>query len=166
MIWDRHSDRIFRHLIASGNTPTSAEDLTAVTFLELWRRRRAVRFVDGSLLPWLIVTAQNVSRNAARGTRRYERFLAALPTPSVVPDPADRIADRDDEHLIALRATIAAAGPADATLLAMTAVEGFTTREAATALGLSESAAKMRLSRLRARLRTAVTAQTPPLGGS
>lgn len=186
-IWDRHRDRIFRHLIASGNTPTSAEDLTAATFLELWRRRRAVRFVDGSLLPWLIVTARNVSRNDARGTRLYERFLAAimadlvtwrelwLPTrpvvpdpaePPVVPDPADRIADRDDDHLIALRAAIAAARPADATLLAMTALEGFTIREAATALGLSESAAKMRLSRLRARLGTAVMALPPPEGGS
>jgi len=165
-IWDRHRDRIFRHLIASGNPAASAEDLTAATFLELWRRRRAVRFVDGSLLPWLIVTAQNVSRNAARATRRYERFLAALPTPPVVPDPADRIADRDDEHLIALRAAIADARPADSTLLAMTALEGFTIGEAATALGLSESAAKMRLSRLRARLRTAVAAQPLPEGGS
>lgn len=165
-IWDRHRDRIFRHLIASGHTPTSAEDLTATTFLELWRRRRAVRFVDGSLLPWLIVTARNVSRNDARGRRRYERFLAALPAAPDVPDPAEGFADRDDEHLVALRAAIAAAGPADATLLAMTAVEGFTTREAATALGLSESAAKMRLSRLRARLRTAVTAQPLPQGRS
>lgn len=158
-IWDRHRDRVFRHLIACGNTASSAEDLTAATFLELWRRRGAVRFVDGSLLPWLIVTAQNVSRNAARATRRYERFLAALPAPPIVPDPADAIADREDENLISLRAAIAAARPADATLLAMTALEGLTTREAATALGLSESAAKMRLSRLRARLRTAVTAQ-------
>jgi RNA polymerase sigma factor (sigma-70 family) len=165
-IWDRHRDRIFRHLIASGNTASSAEDLTAATFLELWRHRGTVRFVDGSLLPWLIVTAQNVSRNAARATRRYERFLVALPPPPVVPDPADPIADRDDEHLIALRAAIAAARPADATLLAMTALEGFTTREAAAALGLSESAAKMRLSRLRARLRTAVTAQPFPEGAS
>ena len=165
-IWDRHRDRIFRHLIASGNGATSAEDLTAATFLELWRRRDAVRFVDGSLLPWLIVTAQNVSRNAARARRRYDRFLAALPAPPAVADPADPIADRDQDHLVALRAAIAAARPADATLLAMTALEGFTTREAATALGLSESAAKMRLSRLRARLRTAVTAQPLSEGGS
>jgi len=165
-IWDRHRDRVFRHLIASGNSASSAEDLTAATFLELWRRRGTARFVDGSLLPWLIVTAQNVSRNAARATRRYRRFLAALPPPLVVPDPADSIADREDEHLIALRAAIGAARPEDASLLAMTALEGFTIREAATVLGLSESAAKMRLSRLRARLRTAVTAQPFPEGGS
>lgn len=165
-IWDRHRDRVFRHLITCGNTASSAEDLTAAVFLELWRRRGAVRFVDGSLLPWLIVTAQNISRNAARATRRYERFLAALPAPAVVPDPAGSVADRDDEHMIALRAAIAAVRPADATLLSMTALEGFTTREAATALGLSESAAKMRLSRLRARLRTAVAAQPIPERGT
>jgi RNA polymerase sigma factor (sigma-70 family) len=165
-IWDRHRDRVFRHLMSSGNNASSAEDLTAATFLELWRRRRAVRFVDGSLLPWLIVTARNVSRNAARATRRYQRFLAALPPPAVVPDPAVAIADRDDDHLVALRATITAARPADATLLAMTALEGFTTREAATALGLSEAAAKMRLSRLRSQLRSAVNAQPVREGGS
>ncbi|WP_404430934.1 sigma-70 family RNA polymerase sigma factor [Microbacterium lacus] len=164
-IWDRHRDRVFWHLMAVGNTASTAEDLTATTFLELWRRRRAVRFVDGSLLPWLIVTARNVSRNAARATRRYERFLSVLPAPTVVPDPADRIADRDDEHLIALRAAMAAARPTDATLLAMTALEGFTIHEAASVLGLSESAAKMRLSRLRAQLRTAVTTQPLPEGG-
>lgn len=166
VIWDRHRDRVFRHLIASGNTASAAEDLTAATFLELWRRRGAVRFVDGSLLPWLIVTARNVSRNAARATRRYERFLSALPTPPPAPDPADPIADRDQEQLVALREAIAAARPTDATLLAMTTLEGFTTREAAAALGLTESAAKMRLSRLRARLRSAVTTHAIPEGGS
>ena len=166
IVWDRHHDRVFRHLIASGNTASGAEDLTAAAFLELWRRRGAVRFVDGSLLPWLIVTAQNVSRNAARAKRRYERFLAALPAPSVTPDPADLIADRDHEHLITLREAIAAARPDDATLLAMTALEGFTIREAAAALGLTESAAKMRLTRLRRRLKTAVTSQPLSEGGS
>lgn len=158
-IWDRHRDRVFRHLIARGNSATNAEDLTAATFLELWRRRNAIRFVDGSVLPWLLVTAHNVSRNAARARRRYERFLQALPAPQVVPDTADAIAERNDEHAIALRAAIAAARPVDGILLAMTALEGFTTRQAAEALGLSEPAAKMRLSRLRARLRTAVAVQ-------
>lgn len=165
-IWDRHRDRVFRHLIASGNTASSSEDLTAGTFLELWRRRGAVRFVDGSLLPWLIVTAQNVSRNAARARRRYDRFLRALPPPPVVPDPADRIADAADEKLVALRNAMASARPADARLIAMTALEGFTIREAAAALDLTESAAKMRLTRLRSRLRSAVSPHLLPEGGS
>jgi RNA polymerase sigma-70 factor (ECF subfamily) len=64
---------VFRRLIALGHQPSDAEDLTAVTFLELWRRRTKVRFVEGSALPWLLVTALNVSRNAQRsGTFHIE----------------------------------------------------------------------------------------------
>jgi RNA polymerase sigma-70 factor (ECF subfamily) len=165
-IWDRHRDRVLRHLIAGGNSASAAEDLTAIAFMELWRRRGAVRFVDGSLLPWLIVTAHNVARNAQRARRRYEKFLAGLPGPSAEPDPADRIADRDDARLVALREAMAVARPTDARLLAMTSIEGFTIREAATVLGLSESAAKMRLTRIRARLRSAVSAHAIFEGGS
>jgi RNA polymerase sigma factor (sigma-70 family) len=160
MIWDRHRDRVLRHLQLSGNTHADAEDLTAMVFLELWRRRNVVRFVDGSLLPWLIVTAQNVHRNAQRAQRRYRAFLASLPEPEHTPDHAERFAEFDDAQLIRLRGMLAGARPADARLLAMTSLEGFTVREAAEALGLSESAARMRLSRLRQRLSTALTPTT------
>ena len=152
LIWDRHRDRVIRHLRLSGSTLVDADDLAAVTFLELWRRRADVRFVDESLLPWLIVTAQNVHRNAQRAHRRYRTFLASLPEPEHAPDPADQFAEFDSSRLVRLRALLADARPADARLLAMTSLEGFTIREAAAALGVSESAAKMRLSRLRRRL--------------
>jgi RNA polymerase sigma factor (sigma-70 family) len=155
-IWRRHRDRVFRHHLTCGTPASDAEDLTAATFLELWRRRDAVRFVDGSLLPWLIVTAYNVSRNATRARRRYHRFLATLPPPTQVRDHADEVVDEHDERLVAVREAMAAAHPTDARLLAMTAVEGLTVREAAAALGLSESAAKMRLSRLRSSLRAVI----------
>ncbi|WP_163542977.1 RNA polymerase sigma factor [Occultella kanbiaonis] len=162
-IWRRHRDRVFRHHLTCGTPASDAEDLTAATFLELWRRRDAVRFVDRSLLPWLIVTAHNVSRNAARSRRRYHRFLAALPPPADVHDHAEDVVD---ERLAVVREAMAAARPADARLLAMTAVEGFTIREAAAALGLSESAAKMRLSRLRRSLRAVIGEQPLTEGGS
>ncbi|MFE7845298.1 RNA polymerase sigma factor [Microbacterium sp. NPDC057407] len=165
-IWDRHRDRVFRHLASRVISSADAEDLTAVVFLELWRRRAMVRFVDGSLLPWLIVTAQNVARNAGRAQRRYRRLLALLPPPPAVPDHAERYADQNDERTAKLRAGLADAKPADAQLLALTVIEGFTVSQAATALGLTESAAKMRLSRLRADLRSSL--ETRPIldGGS
>jgi RNA polymerase sigma-70 factor (ECF subfamily) len=153
ILWDRHRDRIFRHLQAIGHLRDDAEDLTAVAFLELWRRRNAVRIVDGSMLPWLFVTARNVSRNAHRTRRRYERFLASLPAPEPVADPALSVGEAD-----VLRRELAALRPADADLLVMTAIEGFTVHEAAQALGIGDSAAKMRLGRLRSRLRLVLTA--------
>lgn len=57
LLWDRHRDRVFRHLLWLGFVAHDAEDLSAATFLELWRRRGAVRFVDGSALPWLLAVA-------------------------------------------------------------------------------------------------------------
>lgn len=155
-IWDRHRDRIHRHLQSLGHLAHDAEDLTAIAFLELWRRRGAVRIVDGSMLPWLFVTARNVSRNASRARRRHERFLAALPAPQQADDPAIALDERD-----ALRRGLSTLRPADADLLVMTAVEGFTLHEAAQALGIGDSAAKMRLARMRARLRDSLA--TPRL---
>lgn len=156
IFWRRHRDHVFHHHVRSGTSSSDAEDLTALTFLELWRRRAYVRFVDGSLLPWLLVTARNVARNSARARRRHQRFLAALPPPDVAPDPADGVVEHADEKWSSLSKELKRSRPSDRHLLVMTAVEGFTVREAAAALGLSESAAKMRLKRLRARVRGAV----------
>lgn len=158
LIWDRHRARVFRHLITSGHS-AEAEDIAAITFLELWRRRRSVRFVDQSLLPWLIVTARNVARNQARARRRHQTFLDSLPPPATTPDHAERVADLDDSRFRVLREAFAAAKPSDGHLLAMTVLDGFTIAEAATALGISESAAKMRLSRLRTSLRATISTQ-------
>ncbi len=55
----------------------------AITFLELWRRRRETRLTDGSLLPWLLVTATNVSLNQRRAARRHRQFLGRLPHPAM-----------------------------------------------------------------------------------
>lgn len=166
LVWRRHHERVFRHHLRAGTPPSEAEDLTAVTFLELWRRRSAVRFVDSSLLPWLIVTAHNTARNASRARRRYQRFLSSLPPPPVVSDHAESVVGREDGRMGAIWAGLAGARPVDAHLLIMTVVEGFTVREAATVLGLSESAAKMRLSRLRRGVREAAPNNPLTEGGA
>lgn len=155
-VWDRHRDRVFRRLLALGHQPSDAEDLTAVTFLELWRRRTKVRFVEGSTLPWLLVTALNVSRNAQRSARRYRSLLDRLPRPSPAPDPASVAEQRDSEDTRMVREVLGTASRTDQELILLTALEGFTVREAAMTVGIGESAAKMRLSRLRGRLRDAV----------
>ena len=159
LIWDRHRDRVYGHLLRLGMPSAEVEDLTAAAFLELWRRRRSVRFVDGSLLPWLIVTAQNLARNANRARNRYRAFLAKLPPPLPTLDPADEVVDRHSHAAVQIRELMSATSPTDRALLALTALEQFTVREAAAAVGVSESAAKMRLSRLRSRLRTALLEQ-------
>lgn len=62
-IFDRHQSYVFRHSLALVPTVDDAQDVVGITFLESWRRCVNVRFVDGSQLPWLLVTATHSSRN-------------------------------------------------------------------------------------------------------
>lgn len=161
VIWDRHHDRVFGHLLVTGVDRSDADELTGTAFLEAWRRRSSVRFVDGSLLPWLLVTAGNVAKNAHRARRRYRAVIDRLPPPGLAPDPAETVAARHDPRVRLAREVLQAARPADRELVALTAIEGFTVAEAAQALGLSESAARMRLARLRERLGIGSSSHSP-----
>lgn len=73
LLFDAHQHRVYRHALRMLRDRHDAEDVLAATFLELWRRRDAVRPVDGSVLPWLLVTAGNLSLNQARGCGDIER---------------------------------------------------------------------------------------------
>jgi DNA-directed RNA polymerase specialized sigma24 family protein len=78
-VFDRHVRAVYRHCRRLSSTVSDAEDLTSLVFLEAWRGRDRVRFVDGSVRPWLLATATNVARNASRARRRYDAVLARLP---------------------------------------------------------------------------------------
>lgn len=150
-IFDLHRDRVFRHAFRLLQDRDDAEDASAIAFLELWRRRKAVRVVDGSVLPWLLVTVTNVTRNLRRSRRRYERMLAGLPHGADVASAedsavADAVLDR------ALAGALSELTPADARLVSLVALEGYTVAEAAPLLGLSAGAARTRLHRLRGTL--------------
>ena len=153
-LFDRHRDRVFRHACRMAQTRHDAEDVVASTFLELWRRRVDVRLVDRSVLPWLLVAATNLGRNAARGTRRYRQFLERLPRPPDQPDVAEVALDTHALGVDArLRAGLRALNKTDAYLFVLVALEGYPVAAAAEQLELSLSAARARLHRVRTRLR-------------
>ncbi len=148
-IFDLHQRRLYLAALRVSETATDAEDLVAATFLELWKRRHAVRVVEGSVLPWMLVTLNNLGRNAARATRRHRRFLSTLPEPATADVALDRVeelhAQRDAMRLLrSLPST-------DAAILALTAFEGLSAGEAAAALGISAQTARARPSRARRR---------------
>lgn len=145
-IFDRHHDRIIRHSYRLVPNAADVDDVLAVTFLEAWRGRERVRIVDGSLLPWLLVTATNTARNLKRGTRRYQALLRRIPPPDPVWDHA--VDFEDGPATRALRDMAIT----DQQVIVLCLLEGFTTREAANALGLPEGTIKSRLSRARHRL--------------
>jgi len=156
-VFDRHRDRVRRH--ARGLAPSSAEaeDVVSVTFLEAWRRRDSVRFVDQSMLPWLLRTATYTCMNLARSERRYRAALARIPAADPSPDPADLVGD--GEVFRAMRRL----SVRDQEIITLCVIEDLSTEDAARILGVRPSSARSQLSRARARLR-AETHELRPRG--
>ena len=145
-IFDRHRDRLFRHSLRLVPTAADADDVVAIAFLEAWRKRAAVRFVEGSLLPWLLVTATHSAHNVSRSSRRYRALLARLPAEEFVADHAEHFGEGD-----AVRA-LRALSLVDREVIALCVLEGLSEREAASALGVPAGTVKSRLSRAKSRL--------------
>lgn len=154
-IFDRHGDRVFRHAWRMMQHRQDSEDVTAAAFAELWRKRTRVRFVDGSVLPWLLATTTNVARNAQRSLRRNRRLLAHIPRPEHAPDAADQAEDRIHgiEARSAVGRALAELKEPDAQLITLVMLEEVPLADAARAIGVGYGAAKVRMHRARARLR-------------
>ncbi|MDQ1075696.1 RNA polymerase sigma factor (sigma-70 family) [Microbacterium testaceum] len=150
-LYERHVDRVFRHAARLASDRRDAEDATAVAFFELWRRRDAVRVVDGSPLPWLLATTTNALRNLQRSSARYRRLLDTLPRSADASSAEDEVFA--DENA---RALLAPLGAVDRQLVMLVHLEGYRADEAAVVVGLSAAAARARLSRARAKLRDLV----------
>lgn len=154
-IFDEHHRRLFLAALRVAPTRTDAEDLVAATFLELWRAGERARIVNGSLLPWMLVTLDNLGRNAARAHHRHRRFIAKMPPPGLDDVSLDEVEELESqrEALSLLRAL----PQKDAAILALTALEGYSTSDAAAALGISAESARARLSRARRRAQAHLT---------
>lgn len=161
-LFDLHQPRVYRHACRLVENAFDAEDVTGAAFLELWRRRESVRLVDGSVLPWLLVTTSNVARNARRSLRRYRAFLDSLPRGAIEPDAAE-LAFREGWGGVSpeLRAALRALNAQDLALISLVVLEDLPLSQAGAALGLSPSAAKSRLHRARQRLRADLPTSLP-----
>lgn len=158
-LFDRHYQRVFSHAQKFTEVRADAEDVAAVAFMEMWRKQSQVRIVDDSVLPWLLVTTTNVSRNLRRASYRYRAALDALTHEEPAREPTTSSASLRD----ALKQLTAV----DQQLIALT-LDGFSTSEAAAAAGISGGAARVRLTRARHRLQrllqnTSTTSHVPSL---
>jgi RNA polymerase sigma factor (sigma-70 family) len=159
-IFDRHRDRTYRHALRLTANIHDAEDVVAGAFLELWRRRQSVRLVDASVLPWLLVTTTNLSRNVTRNLRRYRSLIASLPRAEPAQSAEDVVVREIDELRLnhAIRDALRDLSPSDVALITLTSYEGYSSAQIATALGISDGAARTRLHRARSRMAEALEA--------
>jgi RNA polymerase sigma-70 factor (ECF subfamily) len=146
-IFDRHRHRIRRHALGLAPSRHEAEDVVSITFLEAWRRRQAVRFVDRSILPWLLRTATYTCLNLARSERRHRIALSRLPVDDAISDPAEL--EHDRPVFAAMRRLTAR----DQEIITLCVLEDLSAEDAGRLLGIRAPSARSRLSRARARLR-------------
>jgi RNA polymerase sigma-70 factor (ECF subfamily) len=135
-----------------------AEDVAAAAFFELWRLRKSVRVVDGSVLPWLLVTTTNLSRNLRRGIRRYRALIESLPRATEVRSSEDVALEMIEVIRLAtnVREAISTLAPEDAALVTLTTFEHYSSAQVGAALGITDGAARTRLHRARIRLAAAL----------
>jgi RNA polymerase sigma-70 factor (ECF subfamily) len=156
-VFDTHRDRVFGQALRLIRDPHEAEDVTALVFLEAWRKRASVRVVDGSVIGWLLVTTNHVVHNLARSTRRYRAVLERLPKPTLSgdhADPSDAVGERLDQDArdAQVRAAFARLSEADQNVMTLCVLEELTMEQAARLLGVPAGTVKSRLSRAKVRL--------------
>jgi RNA polymerase sigma factor (sigma-70 family) len=153
VLFDQHAPAVYRYASGLSGNWSAAEEVVSLTFLEAWRLRQTVKPDGGSLRPWLLGIAVNVTRNQARAARRHRAALRRLPAPQDMPDFADELSGRLDDRnrLAALRAAVRGLPPRERDVL-VCVWSGLTSAEAAQALGVPEATVRTRLARARRRL--------------
>ncbi|MEO3792824.1 RNA polymerase sigma factor [Nonomuraea sp. B10E15] len=161
-LFDECSKAVYNHAFRLTADWSTAEDVTALTFLEAWRLRGRIDPGGGSLRPWLLGIATNVTRNMRRAARRHDDALARLPRGESVPDFADEVVGRieDAERLAAVRAAYGRLRRQEQDVFALCVWAGLDYAQTAEALGIPVGTVKSRLSRARGKL--AAAGEPPP----
>jgi RNA polymerase sigma-70 factor (ECF subfamily) len=157
-VFEMHADRVFGHSLRLTQSAADADDVTALVFLEAWRRRKAVPVIDGSIIGWLLVTANYTARNLARSMRRHRLAMSKLPLLVDEPDPTSAVDHRIDAAAtdIGVMVAFSSLSRHDQDVLALCVLEELSLAHAAHALRVPIGTVKSRLSRAKARLARAV----------
>ncbi|MFI5430216.1 RNA polymerase sigma factor [Aeromicrobium sp. UC242_57] len=129
----------------------AVEELLQDTFLTAWSRPGAVRVINDSALPWLLVTCRNHARNRARRDQRWNEMIQL--EESLTADAADTAAAVQLQWALS---SITNLPDTDRVVCEPVLLQGFSDREAAGRLRISEASVGKRLSRSRKILRREV----------
>jgi RNA polymerase sigma factor (sigma-70 family) len=161
-IYARHFPGIYRY-IASRLGSGEADDLTAETFIDAFRRRASFDPARGAVRPWLFGIATRLVAQHRRAEARRYRALARTPAE---PDPGG-----DDDRVVArvsaqarrepLVRALAGLSDDDRDVLLLIALGGLSYEEVAAALSIPVGTVASRLSRARRKVRSVLgTPQT------
>ena len=133
----------------------TAEDVVADAFLVCWRR---LDDVPSEALPWLLGVARRCLANRVRGDARRSALIERAAGAEIATggDPAEALGERER-----VLAAFSGLSERDREVLALVAWEGLDVAGAATAMGCSKTALKVRLHRARRRLAARLATPQP-----
>ncbi|GAA5068074.1 RNA polymerase sigma-70 factor (ECF subfamily) [Thermocatellispora tengchongensis] len=161
VLFDRHSDEIFRYT-ARRLGAEIAEDAVADVFLIAFRRRHRYDAARADARPWLYGIATNVVAQNRRAERRRNRAMARI-----APDRPGSFDERSAERVTAerlqprLARILLGLSAAERDLLLLVAWAELTYEDAAQALGIPIGTVRSRLHRVRAKVRRALGGADP-----
>jgi RNA polymerase sigma factor (sigma-70 family) len=162
VVFDRHADEVLRY-VSVRLGPDLAEDVTADTFLTAFRCRGRYDLARPDARPWLYGIAIRQIGAHRRTEARYRRLLASVPPERAAEDFGDRSAERVTAQGLwpTLIVVLDDLRRRDRELLLLVAWADLSYEESATALGITVSAVKSRLNRIRRRTRAALGGSNP-----
>jgi RNA polymerase sigma-70 factor (ECF subfamily) len=157
VLYERHAPAVFRYLARRAGPPAAEDLLSEVFIAALSASSRVMAHDSGSALPWLY----GIGLNVLHRHFRHPRPAAGVTRDSgmdwdAVDDRLDAWAERGR-----LRAALSVLTESDRELLLLVGWEGLSQAEAATALGISPGAARVRLHRARKRVLSTLEKQGP-----
>jgi RNA polymerase sigma-70 factor (ECF subfamily) len=154
-LFQRYARPVHGYLTRLTGNPALAEDLGQLTFLSLVRARG--RFQHGSRFkPWLYAIATNAARDSQRRNQRPEELTPEGELPASI--PAEAPGPRDSGLEQAVQRALAQLPEGQRVPILLHRFEGMSFAEVADALGLTESAVKVRAHRGYERLRELLAA--------
>jgi RNA polymerase sigma factor (sigma-70 family) len=149
-LFQRYARPVQGYLHRLTGSQATAEDLVQLTFLSLVRARG--RFQEGSRFkPWLYAIATNAARDFQRRGRRPEELTPEGELPVGI--PAETAGPRDSGLESAVQRALEQLPEGQRIPILLHRFEGMSFAEVADAMGLTESAVKVRAHRGYARLR-------------
>jgi RNA polymerase sigma-70 factor (ECF subfamily) len=144
-LYKRYGPNVYRYVFYLSGNAAIAEDITSETFLRIWSSERPVHLA--SVKAYVLAIARNLYLHELRRRGRITEL-----DPETVPDSSFA---RDTESRAELRAVITELQrwpEASRSALLLRAVDGLPYEEIAPMLGISVSAAKVKVHRARLRL--------------
>ena len=135
---------------------SDAEDVAQETFVLAWQKIPRLQLQGASLLPWLATICRLQAANRLRARRRDRNRSAELD--DRIPDTVDIEKQVIDSVTVAaILREVAGLSDLDREIFRLCAAEGYAYQAAAEALGVAHGVVRNRLSRIRTRVRGAVT---------